>query len=178
MKVNCAHCGKELDRKPSKVKNCKTGLFFCNRECISSYSLCEKQYVFPESGWKIKNIVKSGEYEYVTVKEHPKANSCGYVLHHRIVAENKIGRFLENNEVVHHINKNKRDNRPENLQVMTNIDHDRLHSTIYKNGHFIELICRQCGKTFNRRYNNRPENRHNKNSFCSRECQYDYQRKK
>jgi Zn finger protein HypA/HybF involved in hydrogenase expression len=33
MKVNCAHCGHELERKPSLVKKSKTGLFFCDRIC-------------------------------------------------------------------------------------------------------------------------------------------------
>lgn len=32
-------------------------------------------------------------------------------------------------EVVHHKNHNPRDNRPENLQVMSREDHSRLHST-------------------------------------------------
>jgi hypothetical protein len=33
MKVNCAHCGNELERKSSRVKKSKTGLFFCDRTC-------------------------------------------------------------------------------------------------------------------------------------------------
>jgi hypothetical protein len=33
MKVECAHCGKKLDRKPSEIAKSKTGLFFCDRKC-------------------------------------------------------------------------------------------------------------------------------------------------
>ena len=42
--------------------------------------------------------------------------------------EKHIGRYLRENEVVHHINKNKQDNRLENLQLLTVQEHCSLHS--------------------------------------------------
>lgn len=47
---------------------------------------------------------------------------------HRTVAEKMLGRPLRKGEIVHHINHIKRDNRPENLQVMTQSEHAKLHA--------------------------------------------------
>ena len=46
----------------------------------------------------------------------------------RWVAERTLGRKLDPEEVVHHINRNKLDNRPENLEVFANQDeHEEQH---------------------------------------------------
>lgn len=46
---------------------------------------------------------------------------------HRSVVEASIGRKLSSDEVVHHINGNKFDNRIENLKVMTRSEHMKEH---------------------------------------------------
>ncbi len=46
---------------------------------------------------------------------------------HRIEAEKMLGRKLRKGEIVHHKNGNKRDNRWENLEVMTQSEHARIH---------------------------------------------------
>ena len=48
---------------------------------------------------------------------------------HRAVIEELLDIKLNKNQVVHHINGNKKDNRPENLQVMDWREHSRLHAS-------------------------------------------------
>lgn len=58
---------------------------------------------------------------------HPKANSCGYVMLHTVIMEQHIGRYLTDDEVAHHINHVRSDNRIENLLLMSKKDHMSMH---------------------------------------------------
>lgn len=49
------------------------------------------------------------------------------VYAHRVVAQRCFGRPLRRNEVVHHVNLRRDDNRPENLQVATRSQHSEAH---------------------------------------------------
>ena len=51
------------------------------------------------------------------------------VPEHRAVVEELLGITLEEDQVVHHLNGDKTDNRPENLQVMDRREHARLHAS-------------------------------------------------
>ena len=58
---------------------------------------------------------------------HRIAVNGRHTYKHKIIMEKHLGRKLRKNEVVHHINKNKLDNRIENLKVMTILEHQRIH---------------------------------------------------
>lgn len=47
---------------------------------------------------------------------------------HRRLAEAKLGRKLQPNEVVDHVNEDKRDNHPDNLSPMSRDAHTRHHN--------------------------------------------------
>lgn len=120
--------------------------------------------------WVIRKIVSKGDYNYAVVPEHPKATEYGYVLEHRIVAENHLGRMLKDNEIVHHINGNKKDNRIENLEVLDSKEHNRMHST--KGRKMLLLKCPWCGKTFSleKRASYLVKPQKYKCHCCSKEC--------
>lgn len=52
-----------------------------------------------------------------------------YAYEHDLVAEKAIGRRLRTDEIVHHRNGQRDDNRPGNLELMTRSDHAREHGS-------------------------------------------------
>lgn len=101
--------------------------------------------------WEIKKLIKKGAYTYALVPDHPYATKNGYVLHHRIVMENHLGRLLNPDEVVHHKNHNKQDNRLDNLEVLTMVEHAKLHQAD-SSRLWAECKCPVCGKVFHIEY--------------------------
>jgi hypothetical protein len=86
--------------------------------------------------WKGGRIRTRG-YVYIYSPDHPYPSLNGtYVQEHRLVMEKHLRRFLTKDEVVHHINGIKDDNRIENLQLFkTDSEH---HIQEWKNGAYAD----------------------------------------
>lgn len=79
--------------------------------------------------WKGGKEVRNG-YVWIWCPEHPLAHR-NKIAEHRLVMEKHIGRYLEIDEIVHHIDGNKQNNNISNLQLMTASEHVKLHNKIY-----------------------------------------------
>jgi hypothetical protein len=99
------------------------------------YKVCKKhkiqcQRTGPRSGaghpeWKGGRVINKDGYVGIYSPGHPTFHKTHkYVLEHRLVMEKHLGRYLTKEEVVHHRNGVKDDNRIENLELFaTNGEH-------------------------------------------------------
>lgn len=96
-------------------------------------------------------VVASNGYVLVRVgKAHHLADVRGYAYEHRLVAEEKLGRRLLPGEIAHHVNADKQDNRPENIEVVASIahhmaEHRRRDKGLRNPGELNPVISCECG---------------------------------
>ena len=80
------------------------------------------------SNWKGGVAKHADGYLLEIMPSHPNAIGGRYVLQHRLVMERHLGRYLYKQEIVHHINEIKSDNRIENLRLYkSRKEHVKFH---------------------------------------------------
>lgn len=119
--------------------------------------------------WVIKKIISKGDYNYALVSKHPNATKNGYVLEHRIVVENVLGRLLKPDEIVHHKDGNRKNNHPDNLEVMNRNSHSSIHGFL-RGRKMVTLKCPFCNVIFTKTHNQTFLCKGGRYTCCSRIC--------
>lgn len=137
MRISKAHIGRKLSKEHrEKIVKKMTG-----RKASEKSKLKMAYSQFNRQGGEYRKKTKHG-YILCFEPEHPNKNSGSRVFEHRLVMEKKIGRYLKKSEIVHHINKKKNDNRPENLFLVKN------HKE-HKKMEIVALTCPHCTGVIN-----------------------------
>jgi hypothetical protein len=109
----CSSCGNDFKAKNASSK-------YCSRRCLwDANSKREPHNKGSGSGWTDKR-----GYRWVYVIENGKSSAK---REHRLIMEAHIGRKLTPEELVHHKNGVKTDNRIENLEIENWADHTEHH---------------------------------------------------
>lgn len=132
-KVFCMDCRKLLGQQAYLLgtKRCKTcansgknnPMFGKKLSIITKRKMSQAQKGHKRSLKTGRTKTKQG-YILIYCPEHPKAYRKNYVFEHRLMMERKLGRYLNSNEIIHHMNGIKDDNRIENLLLTTKKQHD------------------------------------------------------
>jgi len=129
MTTACLECGGPITANHIKSKSDRLRALrnnkFCAKACSSRYNARNR------ASTTYRRLTTRG-YVEVWNPDHPMAQKSGYLMEHRLVMAEHLGRLLEPSEVVHHKNEIKTDNRIENLELLTKLIHDRLPKPLPK----------------------------------------------
>lgn len=100
----CAECGVRFHKPPSRLKNSRSGFFFCSKKCKDIAARVDGG----KKPWHPAHYLSESKWNYRTVgiRIHgAKCNKCGYDKHPKILE-------------VHHKDRDRTNNKVENLEVL------------------------------------------------------------
>ena len=121
----CQSCGSEFETYRSPSAQIPK---FCSLKCLGDHQKGENNPAY--NGGK---YISNGYY-ILFMPNHPYRDSKNMVYEHRFVMECKIGRYLTNEEVVHHKDQNKLNNEPINLRLFANNSEHIKHHQLLRSG--------------------------------------------
>jgi len=107
---------------------------YCSKSCASvkKGKMRTGQKTGPRKGWVYSSWIDRDGYVIRYAALHPFCGGRRIIKEHVMVMEIGIGRRISSLEVVHHENGDRRDNRIENLRLMTRSEHSKLHGSNWK----------------------------------------------
>ncbi len=123
-RCRCA-CGALVSVRGDALRRGQTRSCGCLARELASIRMASIDPMFGEKNprWRGGRKKTGGGYISVLMTDRPER---GYVLEHRLVMSKALGRPLRSDEVVHHRNGIKDDNRLENLELLLNNEHSTL----------------------------------------------------
>jgi hypothetical protein len=146
--VRCEFCC--VIREVHFLSNYKKTHHLC-RSCSTTKQLTGKTYSsehrkaisrsIRKQGWRLQ----SGYRQVIVDEYHPRTKprkNGRYIMEHILVMEEQLGRFLEEHEIVHHIDENRLNNDPQNLYLCsgsTATESRQMHNAVHQSAEMLTI---------------------------------------
>ncbi len=152
-KFKCSECGVDVYRLLCQVKN----NVFCSKKCVGAAkrhgstlhcAMCDasfyRRFGEQDRGERVLQFCSRpcyADWRFAKMKAKTYPKGDGGVHRHRIVAESIIGRELKPEEVVHHIDENRKNFHPMNLALLPS---QKIHAKIHFGKVSRKEVMRYC----------------------------------